>query len=67
MSGRAKKLEITEQELKQAEDYAFAGNQNNTICTLMGWNHNFLDDRPDSVAHGAARYALLEREKERKP
>jgi len=27
----------------------------------------FLDDRADSVAHGAARYALLERDKERKP
>jgi len=47
MAGRGKKKQITDKELKQAEEYAFNGCKNNTICRLMGWNHNFLEDRPD--------------------
>ena len=47
MSGRGKKRQVTEQQLKRAEEYAYYGCNNNTICALMEWNHNFLEDRPD--------------------
>jgi hypothetical protein len=33
--------------MSKAEEYAFAVYKNNTICSLMGWGYNFLEDRPD--------------------
>jgi len=47
MAGRSKKKLISEKDIAKAEGYALAGCKNNTICTLMGWGHNFLEDRPD--------------------
>jgi hypothetical protein len=45
-AGRPKKL-VTPEELEKAGSYAFEGCQNNTICTLMGWDDNFIDQRKD--------------------
>ena len=47
MAGRGKKKLINEKDMAKAEGHAFAGCKNNTICTLMGWGHNFLEDRSD--------------------
>jgi hypothetical protein len=47
MAGRGKKKIISKKDMAKAEGYAFAGCKNNTICSLMGWGHNFLEDRPD--------------------
>ena len=47
MSGRGKKKLINKKDMVKAEGYTFAGFKNNTICTLMDWEHNFLEDRPD--------------------
>jgi hypothetical protein len=47
MAGRGKKKLISKKDMVKAEGYAFTGCKNNTICTLMGWGHNFLEDRPD--------------------
>jgi hypothetical protein len=47
MAGRGKKKLISKKDMAKAEGHAFAGCKNNTICTLMGWGHNFLEDRPD--------------------
>jgi len=60
MAGRGKKKQITNKELKQAEEYAFNGCKNNTICGLMGWNHNFLEDRPDILKRLAKKRAERE-------
>jgi hypothetical protein len=46
MAGRGKKKIISEKDMAKAEGYAFTGCKNNTICTLMSWGHNFLEDRP---------------------
>jgi hypothetical protein len=47
MAGRGKKKLISKKDMAKAEGYAFIGCKNNTICTLMSWGHNFLEDRPD--------------------
>ena len=47
MAGRGKKKEITAAEMKRAEKFARKGHQTGTICELMGWAHNFIEDRPD--------------------
>ena len=47
MAGRGKKKIISEKDMAKAEEYAFVGCKNNTICSLMGWGHNFIQDRPD--------------------
>lgn len=44
--GRPKKV-ITPAQMKKACGYALDGCQTNTICTLMGWDGNFVDQRPD--------------------
>jgi len=44
--GKPRKV-ITPAQMKQAADYAFHGCQNNTICTLMGWDDNFIDQCTD--------------------
>ncbi len=47
MAGRGKKKPVSEKEFKKAEEYAFAGCKNNTICKLMGWDHNLIEQRAD--------------------
>ena len=47
MAGRGKKKQISPEDMLKAEEYALQGCKNNTIATLMGWGHNFIDDRPD--------------------
>ena len=47
MAGRGKKKEITAAQMKQAERYARKGHQNGTICELMEWDHNLIEQRPD--------------------
>ena len=47
MAGRGKKKIISKEDMAKAEAYALDNCQNGTICKLMGWNHNFLEDRPD--------------------
>lgn len=47
MAGRGKKKILSEADLKMAEEMAYNGCKNNTICTRMGWGHNFIEDRPD--------------------
>jgi len=47
MAGRGKKKEITPAQMRKAERYARRGNKNNTIATLMGWDHNLIEQRPD--------------------
>jgi len=42
-----RKIILTPAQIKRAEGYALDGCQNNTICTLMGWDDNFIDQRPD--------------------
>jgi len=44
--GRHKK-EITPAQWKKAGQYALDGCQNNTICGLMDWDDNFIDQRED--------------------
>lgn len=47
MAGRGKKKQISDADMRKAETYAFGGHKNNTICELMGWGHNLIEDRPD--------------------
>ena len=44
--GRHKTI-ISEEDMARAERYAFNGCQNGTICTLMGWDRQWLDGRED--------------------
>ena len=45
-SGRPKK-KVPKVEMAKAKEYAFRGLKNGTICTLIGWGHNFIEDRLD--------------------
>ena len=47
MAGRGKKKIISKEEMAEAERLALLNCQDNTICTALGWGHNFLQDRPD--------------------
>ena len=44
--GRHKTI-ISDEDMAIAEQYAKEGCLNGTIAGLMGWEHNFLEDRPD--------------------
>lgn len=46
MAGRPKTI-IPEKDLKKAETLAFEGHQTGTICELMDWDRQFVDQRPD--------------------
>lgn len=41
------KTVISPADMKKAEGYALLNCQNGTIAGLMGWEHNFIEDRPD--------------------
>ena len=41
------KLFISPEDMARAEEYAFEGCKNGTICGLMDWNIAILADRPD--------------------
>ena len=41
------KVEISSGDMAKAEEYALEGCQNNTICTLMDWDHNLIEQRDD--------------------
>ena len=41
------KLEISEEDMKKAEEYAYAQCQNNTIAVALGWHENFIKERTD--------------------
>ena len=47
MAGRGCKKIVSDEDMAKAEAYALDNCQNGTICKLMGWHHNFLEDRPD--------------------
>ena len=47
MAGRGCKTIIKEEDMARAEQYAFDGCQNGTICGLMGWAPSWLDGRKD--------------------
>ena len=47
MAGRGCKTVISDEDMAKAEEYAFQGCQNGTICTLMDWPTSWLDDRDD--------------------
>jgi len=38
---------ISDEDMAKAEEYAFRGCQNNTICSLMDWDHEWLHGRKD--------------------
>ena len=38
---------VTDEEMAQAEQYAYNGCKNRTIATLMGWDKHLIDDRED--------------------
>jgi hypothetical protein len=44
---RMVKIEISPEDLAIAEGYALKGCQNGTICGLMDWDHNLIDQHPD--------------------
>jgi hypothetical protein len=47
MAGRGKKTQIPEEQLKIAEKYAYNNCKNATICTILGWDRQWLEGRPD--------------------
>ena len=38
---------ISDEDMAKAEQHAFMGCQTGTICTLMGWDRQWVDGRPD--------------------
>ena len=44
--GKPKK-EICPKDMRRAENYALQGCKNNTICELMNWDHNLIEQRAD--------------------
>ena len=47
MAGRGCKTVISDEDMAKAEECAFQGCQTGTICTLMGWDRQWVDGRPD--------------------
>jgi hypothetical protein len=49
-AGRPRKI-ISEEDKIKAGEYALKGLTNNTICTLMDWNHGFIEKKKDIKRH----------------
>jgi hypothetical protein len=47
MAGRGKKKIVSEEDMLKAESYALENCKTNTICQLMGWHQNFVEDHPE--------------------
>lgn len=45
-AGKPKTI-ISPEEMEKAEELAFEGHQNGTICDILDWNHSFIDGRKD--------------------
>jgi len=47
MAGRGCKTVVSDEDMAKAEECAFQGCQTGTICTLMGWDRQWVDGRKD--------------------